>query len=171
MATSILTEDFVGICLILAEGNLGASLEEVILAAERFQQERNRHFGTWQDDFRLLLHTVIDQSWTRDGNFRNIRFLEVIPRILSFREAYFNDEGAHLFGKDCDIYPDSYENETAYWTGYGREQLQRKLEMKAEMKEYFRGEFLEAKAVREWMRVHGIRKGLLYRCSSPGALS
>lgn len=171
MATSILTEDFVGICLILVEGNISASLEDVILTAERFQQEHNRHFGTWENDFRLLFLADPNWAWTRSGDFRHIPLQDIIPRILSFREAYFNDEGAHLFGKDGDIFLDTYENETAYWTGYGREQLRRKLKTKAEMKEYFRGEFREAKAVREWMRLHGIRRDLLYRCSRHGTSS
>jgi hypothetical protein len=44
MAANILSPDILGICLLLTKGDISLSLEEVVLAVEKFQAEKDRHF-------------------------------------------------------------------------------------------------------------------------------
>lgn len=172
MAASILSTDLVGICLILVEGNACAALEDVIRAAEEFQQKHNRHFGISRSDFRMLFWNY----YHSDLHIQNIALHEIIPFILSFHAAHFNDEGGHLFGNDTGIDFENYEGsemerEIKYWTGYGKEEFRRKLETRAAMNEYFRDKTHQAEAVRTWMATQGIDEYILYHCSRPGVSS
>jgi len=51
MPAAILTENFLGICLILAKGDINMMLEEVIGRAEDYQMLSDRHFGIYKSDF------------------------------------------------------------------------------------------------------------------------
>ena len=54
MAASILSQDLVGVCLILCKGNTRMDLEKMIQKAEEFQDNNNRHFGISRSDLRGL---------------------------------------------------------------------------------------------------------------------
>ena len=56
MAAAILSQDILAICLLLAEGNIDLSMEEVIHRAENFQEDQDRHFGITRSDFRGLFN-------------------------------------------------------------------------------------------------------------------
>ena len=58
MPASILTEDFLAICLILAKGNLNIELEEIICRVEAFQRSSDRHFGISRYDFRNAINML-----------------------------------------------------------------------------------------------------------------
>ena len=50
MSYGITAEDMVGICIVLAEGNVMLSMEDVILQAEEFQEIKKIHYGTQRFD-------------------------------------------------------------------------------------------------------------------------
>ncbi|MEJ2431329.1 MAG: hypothetical protein P8075_20810 [Deltaproteobacteria bacterium] len=75
MAAAILTEDFLAICLILANGDLGTRLEEVICRARVYHE---RGVGNYEE---MLTINPLLRHW--------------INQILSYEDVYFNDEGEH----------------------------------------------------------------------------
>ena len=102
MAAAILTEDFLAICLILANGDLGTRLEEVICRAETYQESSDRHFGITRRDFRCAFIRLCFRIYpeTGVGNYEEMLTINPLLRhwinpILNFEDVYFNDEGEH----------------------------------------------------------------------------
>jgi|GEM_PF-1578631 len=103
MSFGITAEDMVGICLVLADGNMMLSMEDVILQAEDFQKIKGIHFGVSWDDFRSCLFWLGYESGLYDLNEvgENGEFPEMfqlpllywLPLILTYHVVYFNDEG------------------------------------------------------------------------------
>lgn len=52
------SEDIVAICLVLAEGDIQKSIEEIIIRVENYQINNNRHFGISRYDFRGLFYEL-----------------------------------------------------------------------------------------------------------------
>lgn len=55
----ISSEDFTAICLILAEGEINATLLDIIKQAESYQESADRHFGISRRDFRNSIHKLL----------------------------------------------------------------------------------------------------------------
>ena len=108
MSYAIAAEDMVGICLVLAEGNMMFSMEKVVLNAEAFQEEKKIHFGVGPTDFRNCLLTLGIETGLHDldevvhevgsnglTNTFQLPVLYWLPMILSFHVVDFNDEGEY----------------------------------------------------------------------------
>ena len=89
MAAEIKSDAFLGCCLNLTGGDADVSLGAVVRLANRWQKQNDRHFGISQHDFEGVLVALTRQP------LETTRLREVVPRILSFASAYFNDEGEH----------------------------------------------------------------------------
>ena len=114
MPTAILTEDFLGICLILANGDINIELEEVICRAEAYQKSSDCHFGITRDDFRNAFSILSFETYHEAGFGDYEEMLMERPLlqhwidpILNYEDIYFNDEGEHW----CD-YEKSLPSET-----------------------------------------------------------
>ena len=59
MTAAIMTQDILGICLLVAGGDLSMSMADVILRVEEFQTQNDRHFGITDRDFRKLVFWLI----------------------------------------------------------------------------------------------------------------
>lgn len=105
MSASILTEDVLAICLILADGNVNASMEQIICSVEAYQELSDRHFGITRSDFRNSLHFLFhngfpdepgwcdyEETWCRKPLLRHW-----ITLILNYDELYCNEEGEHWY--------------------------------------------------------------------------
>ena len=53
-----LSEVDLAICLIVADGNIGLSLEDIIHRVEIYQENHNRHFGILRSDFRSMFYKL-----------------------------------------------------------------------------------------------------------------
>jgi hypothetical protein len=179
MAAGILSQDILGICLLMVEGDTNASLGNVITAVESFQQERNRHFGISIDDFRMLFWGLMffeigikddfpDNSW-----LQKFKLHEIIPEILEFHDAAFNDEGEswtpYEAGPACD---ECEPWNTGCWFGYSEEEYRSKSAQKLAMQEFFANkERHDSAEVMNFLALHGLDKNLLDHCSRQGESS
>ena len=105
MAYGIASNDFVALCLVLAEGDSALCLEEVIQRGEAEQAHYASHFGVSERDFRmafvwLAIESEVVSLLARDLDKKleaafQQPLREWIPRILFYSEIYFNDEAEH----------------------------------------------------------------------------
>ena len=65
--------------------------------------------------------SVFFSDLSKIKDFPNITLHKLIPQILSFHVAHFNDEGETLCGDENEIDIDKYESlDVKYWIGYGQ---------------------------------------------------
>ncbi len=189
MAARTLSQDIVGICLVLSGGDAGMDLEEVMLAADRFMMENNRHFGISRTGLRGLVQALflwdlpddhplairLAGRW-KEGAFEGIRLWEIATLLLEYHDAAFSDGGESWCGLDdgadaCTR--EQYEGlGLELWYGYSWAQYLARVRMKEAM----RGLFLTPdcsgqEAVRQLMKEHGLDEKLLYHCSRRGRAS
>ncbi|MFZ5993473.1 MAG: hypothetical protein ACOYU4_00580 [Thermodesulfobacteriota bacterium] len=110
MAYAITSEDFLAICLVIANGDTGLSTEKIIQRAETYQEFTASHFGVSETDFRMAFVWLgIKTGLLKFGSITgsgNIPLLQKIPLkkwitpILKYCDVYFNDEGEHWCGQD-----------------------------------------------------------------------
>jgi hypothetical protein len=100
MATGIPSEAFSVLCLLLADGDLDASALRVVLHAERWQDEQDRHFGISRSDFRGAFREMAGIAGYDLGPDGSLEALLArtpitfwIPAFLEYGEVWFNDEG------------------------------------------------------------------------------
>lgn len=100
MSASIISEDFLSVCLVLAKGDLNTTLEEVICRAESFQGSEDRHFGISRKDFRNAINMLSFQTYHELGLGNGEEMLKAKPLlkdwtspILKYEYVHFNDEG------------------------------------------------------------------------------
>lgn len=97
MTAIIRIQDLIGVYLVLSEGNIDIKLADLVKRADSFQEEQNRHFGITRSDFLNLFFRLNNFSFTNGVSFD--KFLEqttlkdILPEILQYESAYFNDEG------------------------------------------------------------------------------
>ena len=173
MAANILSPDFLGICLLLTKGDTNLCLDEVVLAVERFQANKSRHFGISSDDFRGMLTVLVYEDLGFDQDYAEISLQKIIPLILRHHDVHSNDTDTYWTANDNGNATEDYEAfEIERWNGYSKEEYSRKLEVKQAMKDYFSthgnpntGLFME------FLSMHGIDEDLLLHCSKPGESS
>ena len=189
MAAWALSQDIVGICLVLARGDAAMDLEEVMLEADRFMVENNRHFGISRTDLRGLLQSLflwdlpddhplatrLAGRW-KEGAFDGIRLWEIAPILLEYHDASFSDEGQSWSGLEdgadaCTR--EQYEQlGMESWYGYDWAQYSGRTKIGEAMRQLFRGRKCPAaEATSELMRAHGLDEKLLYHCSRQGRAS
>jgi len=169
MPAGILTQDLVAVCLLLVEGNLDATLEEVIRRADEFQEKRDRHFGISRSDLRGLFQywTTFDMAIREySETLDDIKLRDVINPMLDCLCAYFNDEGEYM---------DKISEEYSSWIGSSfdvdEEAYQEKLAIKRQMEKFFKDIELNSISGNDAMRFldkMNISDSILYQCSRPG---
>lgn len=138
MAASILSQDLVGICLILCKGNTRMNLEKMIQKAEKFQDNNNRHFGISRSDFRCLFWMLLYWELGIKKEFKQVELSEIILNMLVYHDAHFNDEGEHWTVRDNEI--SNYEKCDHYWYGYDKNEYCEKVTTKKIMIEFFKNQ-------------------------------
>ncbi len=173
MASNILSQDFLGICLYLTGGDINVSLDDVALAAARFQEEQNRHFGINRDEFNLMLLVLIFQELSMSDDLESIQLRKIAPSILHFHDVHSKDTETYWFGRHLEDSEDNYERfNIRYWNSYSKEEYVRKIAVKQAMTRFFTmNGSLGPDLIKEFMIMHGIDKKLLYHCSRPGISS
>lgn len=170
MPAAMLTQDILAICLLHADGNIDLSLENILFHAETYQERQNRHFGISRSDFRGLFHMLMfcELGMKKFGeDIENITLRDMLPEILKYHSAYFNDEGEHWIKDD-----DWWHEEERF--GYHAEKYQEKVKLKEDMKTFFQQGKLPAlnpPAIKSFMEELQLSEALLYHCSRPGESS
>jgi hypothetical protein len=173
MAADILSQDFLAICLLLAEGDTTHTLDRIASAAEKFQEEKDRHFGVFRSDFRVMLLLLIldEQSLALDPD--TVTLGEIIPPMLRHHDVYSNDSDTCWAHEGGEVAEDDYEFlAIERWYGLSREEYRQKQALKQAMKELFAGEPRPGpEQVRQFLASHDLDERLLHHCSRPGASS
>jgi len=167
MAASIISQDIIGICLYLLDGNIELELSELFHRIEKFQENHNRHFGLSRNDFRGLFRALISLElgfMNFSENIGEIRFRNIISQVLKYHNAYFNDEGEHW---------DKYNIKINKLSMQEHEKYRNKLRTKRLMQNFFKknNDEYSIVCVKEFMQQLGLSIDLLYRCSRPGKSS
>ena len=185
MATAALSQDIVGICLVLAKGDTNMDFEQVMLEAEEFQKRNNRHFGIGREDLRGVFASLfiwnlerehplsirLGCSW-QERTFKGVQLREIIPLILPFQDAYFNDEGEYWNHVDIATCEEYWRYGCEGWYRYNWEGYCQKVQMKQAMQDLFSNrESQQQESVVLFMKLHEIDDRLLSHCSRPGESS
>ena len=168
MPAEILTQDIVGILLILSDGDVDLTLGKNIRLAENFQQVHNRHFGISQSDFRNLFCNLFFEEPRFQGykqDLSGISLGEVIPEILRYQAAYFNDEGEYWITLE-----ELTDQDLALDDDYASEELSIQMELKDQMRRFLENP-PNQDAVREYMKEHNVSEKILYLWSRKGESS
>ena len=177
MPAAILSQDILVICLVVSEGDINLSIEEVISRVENYQEVQNRHFGISKDDFRNLFYMFVNFELgirSIDDGIDNLILSDIITDILKYQDVYFNDEGEY-WTKRIEVSAD----ETDYsfietWYSYDKKETQMKVAIRQKMKEFFQQQEITAlkpKSVKKFMDETGITDDILYQCSQSGESS
>jgi hypothetical protein len=172
-----LSQDILGICLILSAGDLNMNLGKIVRLAEEFQEKNNRHFGITRNDFRNLLIKLIWEKFpgsvlNATRLLHNVTLEEVALHMLSFEDTHFNDEGENW----CSL------NEEQKLGGYYIREIfdgdanayLDKLSLKRIMVNFFQNldeRCCPVNEVVELMAMVKITKDILYACSRSGESS
>lgn len=98
MACTVLSEDILVVCLLLADGNLHVPLETVICRAEGGPVDQFTDLCIAPDEWRGLFVSLFwpDPEATEVAHRRSNRSLaSIAPLVLAYGGAYLNDEGEH----------------------------------------------------------------------------
>lgn len=96
MAYAVLSQEFLIICLLFAEGDLDIGISELITRVETFQNAEKKFFGVSEDDFRGALYKLIFFHASPDDfeeKVRSVKLRNLAPEMLNYHELYSNDEG------------------------------------------------------------------------------
>jgi len=171
MTATIMSQDMLGICLLVSGGNLSMKLGDVVKHVEEFQEQNDRHFGISSTDFRTLFGRLV---WGKfpgsllqdESNLSKANLQDVALDILKYGDAYFNDEGEcwDLYENDPKYAPYSYYRCSVeeFYTGQT---------IRKEMIEFFQ-ELKDAICpviqVQAMLVRLGFNSDILFKCSRPG---
>lgn len=170
MSAATLSGDILSICLLFAKGDIQTTLGEITRRAEDFQEKQRRFFGISPHDFQGILRAlVVFELGLRPlgENIDTILFSEIISPMLSYHDAYFNDEGEHWCGEEDTI---SDTGTLLNWFDYSLPEYRKKQEQKRRLQNFFHSSGKAAKApgnVRRMMKELKIDENILYHCSRP----
>ena len=104
MPHSLLTEDFLAICLVLADGDAQCSVGEVLRKADQWQKENQRVFGIKFNDLKNAFYLLENQVQRFHREMLDLDAMEKriqesslgtwIEAMLSFREVNFRHRGS-----------------------------------------------------------------------------
>jgi hypothetical protein len=167
MSAVLLSQDFLGICLVLSCGNVDTNLAEIIKRAELFQETQNWHFGISRTDFRNSLYVLAEADLLRNSFecMTSVTLRDVLTKILKHESVYFNDEGEYW-----DLQTEHDGSYIRCVLGYGDEEYKAKSATKQSMVEFFinSGDIHKPEEVREFMAQTGLSESILYSCSRSG---
>lgn len=168
MAKSILSVDMVSIGLVLGEGDIDITLEELYNRAMHYQTNEKRVFGTSDTDFSAALTSLVFLHTQMDGIFDyndvlQLKFRDIICETLNFEEVYMNDEGENW------IAAINYDDEQlARYFKLDRKGYTAKIEIKDAMSSFFRychNNPIDSGQINDFMKQVGITKQILEECS------
>lgn len=164
MAKSILAVDMVSIGLILSEGNIDITLEDVFKKVTEYQTANQRIFGTSKTDFSsaiirlVFMHTQLVSNFDFNSAI-SLKFREIIPETLKFNEVYMNDEGEEW------LHAINYDDEfLEHCFKIDRKEYELKIKMKESMIEFFKNcniKPIDSKHINNFMLQEGLTSRLL----------
>jgi len=171
MAYCLMSQDILGVCLLVAGGDLNMPLEDIINHIEEFEEQEKRLFGTVGWDFRVLFFWLVwwkigDKSKNASEYFKTLlgkaNLQDVALDVLRWEEAGFSDGDVCWLG---------YEREPTYeyWNyNYTVEEFNTKQAVRKEMIEFFqglKGKNCPVRQVQEMLFRLGFIRDTLYECS------
>ena len=177
MPAAILSQDILAICLLLADGNIDLSMEEVVHRVEIFQEDQDRHFGITRYDFRGLFNYwfMFDLGIIHcDEGIDGIKLKDVAIDVLTYHDAHFNDEGEYWTKEKESWNEKLFMEHIKSWYSYDEENYQEKLIIKKKMKRFFEDQeltILHPEFVMKFMEELKISDTILFYCSRPGKSS
>lgn len=166
MAKSILSTDIISIGLLLSDGNIDITMEELEGKVNIWQTQNNRIFGVSDNDYlNSLLMLVMSDLNLQNGinSFYKLTFREIIPRIHDYNEVYFNDEGEHWM--ETVEYEDSG---LSRFFGLTRKAYKAKMQTKEAMHVFFENSktgLINSSPINDFLIVQGVTDQLLVDCS------
>jgi hypothetical protein len=170
MAKSILSPDMVSIGLLIPNGNIDISLEELFAGVMEYQTRNNRIFGVSNEDYRAACFHLaafegnLQSKFIDLNKFSQLTFRQIIPQMLRFNEVYKNDEGEHWLEK---AEHEDWFIEQFY--GLTRKGYEAKMQLKNALTDFFKNcqdELIEQKKITDFMTKHGITFHILEECST-----
>lgn len=170
MVKTVLSQDILGVCLLMAEGNLDMTLGEIAVRVEQWESKSNRYFGTGSPDFSNLLRRLVyrggdSENW--QNHINEVTLKESALKMLSYEDVYFNDEGESWHSREEFKNPEIYHIEELFEgdeDAYLDKLIARKLMVK--FFEDLNGAGCPVADVRELMARANITTDLLYKCSA-----
>ncbi len=102
MSYETLSENIVAALVIAAGGDLSVGIQQAVNRLEAWQKEHNCHFGTERADVSssLRLLCFADPEFVEICGSsrlwpRGLTLLDVLPRLLTYKHWYANDEGSY----------------------------------------------------------------------------
>jgi len=172
LAKLTLSHDLLAACLILVDGDINASIEELLCRADDYQKENDRHFGISRTDLRglFLIWTSFDLAIREcSETIDDIKLRDIINLMLEYHYAAFNDEGESMAKDD-----EKYDSFISYWFHLDEDQYREKMLIKNKMREFFRdveSKKISQKDVMGFLNGMRITKEILIECTRPGKLS
>jgi len=175
MTAAIMTQDILGICLLVSGGDLSMNMSDVITRVEEFQTNNDRHFGISEYDFRNLIfwliwgiiphnpHTTAIESHAKVLEY--VKLQDIALHILEHTDAYFNDDGEHWL--DLEHGPNDYDRYNCSLDEYNAKPAIRK-----EMIAFFQNlndKSCPVKQIQDLLVKWGINQNTLYACSREGS--
>ncbi|MGB9498690.1 MAG: hypothetical protein ACKVE4_02865 [Dissulfuribacterales bacterium] len=172
MARLTLSHELLAACLILVDGNIDATIEDVLSCADDFQKEEDRHFGISDTDLGglFLIWTTFEIEIRKYSEILDdIKLRDVIELMLDHHYAAFNDEGESMAKGD-----EEYDSFIRGWFHLDEEEYRKKMVVKNKMRIFFHGVItkdISGKEVMDFLNGMGITRDVLLECTRPGASS
>lgn len=175
MPAAILTQDLLGMCLYIGEGNININLEHLVRRFESLQEKHDCHFGITRDDIRNLFYRLTMWELDLKKELAQVSLAAIMFEVLRYLDAYFNDEGEHWWRKDY-VFVNSKMVRNA-WSDfslypYDEQKIHEKFEMKKKMKAFLSNPKNHTPyAIMNFLPSIHVSEDLLFRCSRPGKSS
>ena len=172
MPAAILSQDLLGMCLYIGEGNVNINLEDLVRRFESFQEKYDRYFGITDSDLRNLFYWLIIREYGWNKELTQVSLSEIMFDVLRYQDAYFNDEGEHWYGKDY-VFP-QINTIQFKWTDFSRypydkHKIPEKFEMKKKLKDFLSDPKNHTPyAIMDFLPTIQVKEALLFRCSRRG---
>jgi hypothetical protein len=192
MAKMDLSHELLAACLILVDGDINSTIEEMLCRADEFQETHNRHFGISDTDLRglFLFWTTFDLEIRKSSDpeaIDDIKLRDVINLMLKCHDAYFNDEGEYMLkeeesdnspfndiGKCRSKRVETDNSPFQYCFDTEEAQYRKKMLIKNKMREFFRdveSKDISGKDVMGFFSGMGFTREILIECTRPGSSS
>lgn len=183
MPTLKITPQIISLCLVLSDGDIDMTMDDVCNRMNSFMKKTRRIYGVDYDDFTsqfLFLYFDIKDTVPLAGGHEDVltknTLRAFIPGILAFDEVYCNDEGEHwaTYGEmSPEEYGRHYDSYIGELSGISKEEFLGAMQMKETMRAFFLGEGRDGigrAEVKALMEQHGMTGELLYEHTEPTGL-